>query len=445
MRTRRLVSTLGVIALAAALVAVAPQAATAAPAPVTVSYTGPAVPILDNATVSAPVTVAGLGGLITELTVSLDGADCSTGVSSGIEHTFLGDLDVSLEAPDGTTVLLANRVGGSGDNFCQTTFDDAAVASIVAGSAPFAGSFQPANALSGFDGRNPNGVWSLVVADRAGADIGNIRAFSLHITAQDPTPTLSLQIAGPDGVFVPVASGAQLAVASTSATTARWTLTNPTSSALTGFYLYSYGPTCAADSLTIAAGASYVCTESIPASASIGLNAVGALAGFANPVTTADWPLAFPLSINIVDDAAAASLSLSTTSLVPGQNLTLSGVGFLPDDVLTAVIDPAGSAANFGPITVANGRFGSTLALPASITLGAHSVSLFSNGVFFGSRSFTVVAAGPEGAGPDVAGKVLPATGGDAAGIAAGSATLLLAGLGLMLLGRRRATVRASA
>ena len=47
--------------------------------------------------------------------------------------------------------------------------------------------------------------------------------------------TLRLEIAGPDGVFVPVPSGGQFAVSSVTVTTARWTLGNPSGAARTGF------------------------------------------------------------------------------------------------------------------------------------------------------------------------------------------------------------------
>ena len=65
------------------------------------------------------------------------------------------DLEAYLIAPDGTTVQLFKNVGATGTkaNFTNTVFSDNATTSILAGGAPFFGSFQPAA-----DGRIPPGA-----------------------------------------------------------------------------------------------------------------------------------------------------------------------------------------------------------------------------------------------------------------------------------------------
>ena len=63
-----------------------------------------------------------------------------------ITHTFDGDLVIALTSPAGTTVTLANRNGGGGDNFTNTVFDDEAATSLASGAAPFTGSFMPFSA-----------------------------------------------------------------------------------------------------------------------------------------------------------------------------------------------------------------------------------------------------------------------------------------------------------
>ena len=52
---------------------------------------------------------------------------------------------------------LANRIGGSGDNFTNTVFDDEAATAIASGAAPFTGSFRPFQPLSAFDGADDPG------------------------------------------------------------------------------------------------------------------------------------------------------------------------------------------------------------------------------------------------------------------------------------------------
>jgi uncharacterized repeat protein (TIGR01451 family) len=159
------------------------------------SYTGPAVAIPDSDLdgVSVPLAVTGVGPLATA-TFSIDGTTCDHTAGSttvGLDHTFVGDLVGTLVAPDGTTVTLFNRLGGSfngGNNICQAVFDDAAarpISSVVPGEDgenPYTGSWQPDSPLSALAGHSADGTWNLHVADQAGLDIGSVRAFSLHLS-----------------------------------------------------------------------------------------------------------------------------------------------------------------------------------------------------------------------------------------------------------------------
>ena len=154
-------------------------------APKVFAYTGPVVPIPDDvdAGVTVPVTVAGVG-TVSGVTFSIDGTDCSAAATSGIDHTFVGDLIGTLTAPDGTAVTLWSHMGGGGDNMCQTVFTDDATATIqsqTSSAAPFTGSFKPAQPLAGFTGVQGNGSWKFTVSDTAAADTGNIRAFTLKV------------------------------------------------------------------------------------------------------------------------------------------------------------------------------------------------------------------------------------------------------------------------
>jgi subtilisin-like proprotein convertase family protein len=82
----------------------------------------------------------------------------SVAVELDIDHTYVGDLTVTLRAPDGTTRDLHNREGGSADDIQRTI-----------------------NA-AGFDGVAAQGTWQLVVADHAAQDEGTVRAATLRIT-----------------------------------------------------------------------------------------------------------------------------------------------------------------------------------------------------------------------------------------------------------------------
>ena len=80
-----------------------------------------------------------------------------------ITHTYKGDLEVSLIAPDGTTVLLHNRTGGSTDNV-DTVFPDLTA---------------PAQSLSAFAGKSTAGAWTLKVRDLAAIDVGTLNSWEI--------------------------------------------------------------------------------------------------------------------------------------------------------------------------------------------------------------------------------------------------------------------------
>ncbi len=84
-------------------------------------------------------------------------------------------------------VTLASGVGGSGQNFANTTFDDTAANSINIGSAPFTGSFQPSSPLSLLNGTAPNGNWSLECYN-LGTRTGTLTSWSITVTTSTAEP-----------------------------------------------------------------------------------------------------------------------------------------------------------------------------------------------------------------------------------------------------------------
>jgi subtilisin-like proprotein convertase family protein len=161
--------------------------------PVTVSYTGPAVAIPDNvpAGVNVNLVVSGFTGRVGDLNFKIDGTSCSNTIGSttvGVDHTWVGDLAFKLTSPHGTSVMVIDRpgvpastFGFSGNNYCQAVLDDQGSFPPIenVSTEPVMGNFSPNNALSAFNGEDPNGTWVLNVSDNAGSDTGNLRAFSL--------------------------------------------------------------------------------------------------------------------------------------------------------------------------------------------------------------------------------------------------------------------------
>jgi subtilisin-like proprotein convertase family protein len=161
--------------------------------PMHFAFTGGPVAIPDDtaAGVSVSLPVSGFTGTIDKAVFNIDGTACSSAIGSttvGLDHTFVGDLSATLTSPSGRTISLFNRPGGagnSGNNFCQTVFDDTAATSIqaiTAGGAPYTGSFKPAQPLSAFAGDVGAGTWILHVTDNAFLDVGSVRAFSLDLS-----------------------------------------------------------------------------------------------------------------------------------------------------------------------------------------------------------------------------------------------------------------------
>ena len=106
---------------------------------------------------TATLNVSGYVGTMTGFKFRFDGSACSNTAGSttvGIDHTWVGDLTVTLTSPAGTTVTLMNHPGGtnnSGNNFCGTVLDDAALTSInaiTANAAPFTGQLVPDHLVS---------------------------------------------------------------------------------------------------------------------------------------------------------------------------------------------------------------------------------------------------------------------------------------------------------
>lgn len=123
-------------------------------------------------TITSTLNVPATLGSITKLTVQLN-----------IAHTYVGDLIVTLIAPDGTRVVLTSNFGGSGDNFTNTIFDDAAATAINSGAPPFNGTFRPFQALSALNGKAAAGQWKLEVADTANVDGGTLNSWSITVNS----------------------------------------------------------------------------------------------------------------------------------------------------------------------------------------------------------------------------------------------------------------------
>ncbi len=116
----------------------------------------PGMSIPDNDAIGIERTLAVMAtGVVRDVTVGVD-----------ITHTYIGDLEVSLISPAGTTVPLHQRAGEGTDNLLAT---------FTAPNVPTLGTLR---------GQPMQGAWRLKVADRDRLDTGKLNRWSLRIDRQ---------------------------------------------------------------------------------------------------------------------------------------------------------------------------------------------------------------------------------------------------------------------
>jgi len=140
------------------------------------------ISITDNNTIESTITVTDEGTLL-DVDLQLD-----------ISHTWVGDLTAVLTSPDGQEFTLFNRIGGGGDDFADTVFDDNASQSINDGSAPYSGTFSPEDAFAAMNGTSMTGDWVLSITDSANQDTGSLNSWSLFLVAESEEVLASPEI-----------------------------------------------------------------------------------------------------------------------------------------------------------------------------------------------------------------------------------------------------------
>ncbi|MCE9619658.1 MAG: proprotein convertase P-domain-containing protein [Planctomycetes bacterium] len=132
------------------------------------------------AATDVPIAVADNSTVYSYITVNDDFCIADVDVDLNVSHTYIGDLYIELRAPNGTTVILHNRTGGTTDNIVTTYDDDGG------GTLPF-------SQLSDLDYGSSLGVWRLRVSDQATTDTGTLNSWALRIAQHSgtcPTPVV---------------------------------------------------------------------------------------------------------------------------------------------------------------------------------------------------------------------------------------------------------------
>jgi subtilisin-like proprotein convertase family protein len=96
-----------------------------------------------------------------------------------ITHDYIGDLNIIIEHPDGTQIILLDEEYCSNENDLDITFDDEATSDVVC-SSPSVGIYKPTGTpLSDLDGKSSLGTWTVGIRDYYNADTGILNDFSL--------------------------------------------------------------------------------------------------------------------------------------------------------------------------------------------------------------------------------------------------------------------------
>ena len=154
----------------------------------------PNTPIPDNGTeVAIPIFfIAGAGEVIATINIELI-----------MTHDWVGDLQIKLRSPTGTTITLLDRPGipsagfpgpfGCGGQDLACTFTDAATTpaeSICSTTLTpvIAGLVIPAQPMDTFLAEPAAGFWQLLITDQSPYDTGTVLQACLSITTNTPCP-----------------------------------------------------------------------------------------------------------------------------------------------------------------------------------------------------------------------------------------------------------------
>ncbi|MFK7776033.1 MAG: gliding motility-associated C-terminal domain-containing protein [Saprospiraceae bacterium] len=138
-------------------------------------------------TSDATVTGVGVIGSCVEIEVLLN-----------INHSWIGDIGLTLTGPNGEILDLSTGNGGSSDDYIDTEFLDGAVLFTGNTAPPYTGAYRPegraqtatapfanTNPLGTFTfqntygGSNADGIWTLTIDDYVGLDVGILNSWSI--------------------------------------------------------------------------------------------------------------------------------------------------------------------------------------------------------------------------------------------------------------------------
>ena len=122
-------------------------------------------------TATSTISVAGSGTVNSDFKVSFN-----------ITHPRISNLRVTLQHPDGTQIILANRPCGNSSTLANAslTYVANAPTALICGGSPVSGTFRPVGTLSNLNGKPISGDWKLLIQDYASTNIGTLDSWSIN-------------------------------------------------------------------------------------------------------------------------------------------------------------------------------------------------------------------------------------------------------------------------
>ncbi|WP_420318828.1 T9SS type A sorting domain-containing protein [Ekhidna sp.] len=161
----------------------------------TFTYSGASPVTVDGGTgtltINVPTSSFGFGAVVTDINVTLhyDKTD-GTCAAPGTGGSFHDEHGFELESPDGgiVTIFSTGTFAGATDISpgVTQTFDDES-STAIPGGVPADGTYIPESALSGFDGIDPEGTWTIRATETGVNDPLCIIGASIQITVEIPT------------------------------------------------------------------------------------------------------------------------------------------------------------------------------------------------------------------------------------------------------------------
>jgi subtilisin-like proprotein convertase family protein len=130
--------------------------------------------IPDLTTIYDSITVSGFTGNVNNAEVFL-----------AIQHLYVGDLQVTIIAPNGTQKMVLNRSGSSGKHILTIFKDNFIYGTSDANNflPPWSVFVKPDNAMGTFNNSPINGVWQIKITDAASGDAGKLVEWGLMLNS----------------------------------------------------------------------------------------------------------------------------------------------------------------------------------------------------------------------------------------------------------------------